>query len=93
MKHKGASVIWYSFSPIVTYHGRITAREYMDRLGNQVYPMIQMLFLKNDAVSQADKPPILAAGTVHLWFEGYEGELQHLLWAAESSDFNMNEPL
>jgi hypothetical protein len=31
-----------------TLHGQITAKEYMDRLGNQVHPMIQTFFLKND---------------------------------------------
>jgi hypothetical protein len=29
----------------------------VDRLGNQVHPMIQTLFPNNDAVSQDDNPP------------------------------------
>jgi hypothetical protein len=33
----------YSVGPIITFHGQITAR---DRLGNQVHPMIQILFPK-----------------------------------------------
>jgi hypothetical protein len=28
--------------PIITLHGQLTAREYVDRLGNQVHPMIQL---------------------------------------------------
>jgi hypothetical protein len=56
VKHGGCSVmvwaaiLWYSVGPIIILHGQITAREYMDRMGNQVYPMIQTLFPKNDAV-------------------------------------------
>jgi hypothetical protein len=40
-------MLQYSVGLIITLHGRITAREYVDRLCNQVHPMIQMLFLKN----------------------------------------------
>jgi hypothetical protein len=50
-------VIQYSVGPIITLHGQITAREYVDRLGNQVHPMIQT-FQNNNA-------PIYTAGTVH----------------------------
>jgi hypothetical protein len=32
----------YSVVAIITTHGRITAREYLGRLGNEVHPMIQM---------------------------------------------------
>jgi hypothetical protein len=45
-------VVQYSVGPIITLHGRITAREFVDRLGNQVHPMIQTLFPNNDAVFQ-----------------------------------------
>jgi hypothetical protein len=51
VKHGGCSVTdwaaisWYSVvGPIITLLGRITTREYVDMLGNQVHPMIQMLF-------------------------------------------------
>jgi hypothetical protein len=33
-------MIQYSVGPIITPHGRITAREYVGRLGNKVHPMI-----------------------------------------------------
>jgi hypothetical protein len=62
-KHGGGSVmVWeaiscYFVSSIITLHGRITARKYVDRLGNQVHPMIQMLFPNNDAVFQDDNVP------------------------------------
>jgi hypothetical protein len=57
-------VVKYSVGPIITFHGRITAREYVDRRGNQVHPMIQTLFPNNDAVFQDDSAPIHIAGTV-----------------------------
>jgi hypothetical protein len=75
-----AAILWYSVGPIIILHGQITAREYMGRIGNQVHPMIQTLFLKNDAVFQDDNAPIHTAETVQSWFEEYEGELHHLPW-------------
>jgi hypothetical protein len=62
-------------------------------LGNQVHPLIQTLFLKNDAVFQDDDIPIHTAEIVQPWFEEHEGELQHLPWPALSPDFNIIEPL
>jgi hypothetical protein len=50
-------VVQYSVGPIITLHGRITAWEYVDRLGNQVHPMIQTLLPNNDAVFQEDSAP------------------------------------
>jgi hypothetical protein len=85
-------VVWYCVGPIITFHGRITAREYVDRLGNQVHPMIPTLF-PNDTVFQDDSAPIHTAGTVQLWFEEHEGELQRLPWPAKLPDLNITEPL
>jgi hypothetical protein len=65
-----AAISWYNI------HGRITAREYVDKLSNQVH-CIQTLFLNNDVISQDDNVPIHTAATVQSWFEEYEGELQH----------------
>jgi hypothetical protein len=36
----------------------------VERLGNQVHPMIQTLFPNNDAVLHDDRAPIHIAGTV-----------------------------
>jgi hypothetical protein len=52
-----AAMSWYSVGPIINLHGRITAREYVDRLGNQVHHIIQTLFPNNDAVFQDDISP------------------------------------
>jgi hypothetical protein len=54
----------------------------MDRLGNQVHPMIQMVYPNNDALFQDNNAPVHTAGTVQSWLEEHEGELQHLLWPA-----------
>jgi hypothetical protein len=54
--------------------------------------MIQA-FPNNDAVFQDNNAPIHIDGTVQSWFEGQEGELQHLSWSAQSPDLNTTEPL
>jgi hypothetical protein len=75
VKHGGASVMvwaaisWYSVDPIVKLHGQITAREYVDRLGNQLHSMIHTSFPSNDEVFREDSAPIDTAGTVQSWFE------------------------
>jgi hypothetical protein len=70
-------VVQYSVVHIITLHGRITAREYVDKLSNKSNPMIQTLFPYNDIVLQGDSAPIHIAGTIHSWFGEHEGELQH----------------
>jgi hypothetical protein len=77
-------MIQYSVGPIITLHGQITGRGYMDKLGNQVHPMIQT-FLNNDAVFQRQQcPPIYTAGTVHslksmkVNFSIFPGQHNHL---------------
>jgi hypothetical protein len=47
-------MVQYSVCPIITLHDWNTAREYVERLGNQVHPMIKTLFPNNDAVFQDD---------------------------------------
>jgi hypothetical protein len=86
-------MVQYSVGPIITLHGGIIASEYVDRLGNQVHPIIQTLFPNNDAVFQDDITPIHTDRTVQSWFEEHESELQHLPWPAQSTDLNITEPL
>jgi hypothetical protein len=73
---------------MITLHSQITAKEYVNRLGNQVHHMIQTLFPKNYAVLQDDNGLIHTAGIVQSWFEEHEGELQHLPWPAKPPDLN-----
>jgi hypothetical protein len=100
LKHEEGSVmVWaaimvqHSVGPLFTHHGQITARDYVDRLSNQVYPMIQTLFPNTYAVFQDDNAPIHAAGTVQSWVEENEGELQHLPWPSQSPHLYITEPL
>jgi hypothetical protein len=81
-------MVQYPAGPIITLHGRVSTREYVDRLANTVQPMIQTLFPNDDAVSQGDNAPIHIAG-----FEEHESKLQHLPWPAQSPYLNNNEPL
>jgi hypothetical protein len=77
----GSSImVHYSVGPSITLHGRITAREYVDTLGNQVQPMIQTLFSKNDEVFQDD---IDTAGL----------KTTKVNWPTQSPDLNIIEPL
>jgi hypothetical protein len=85
-------VVQYSVGPIVTLHGRITARDYVERLGNQIHPMIRTLFPNKDAVFQDDSAPIHTVGTIQSLFEEREGGLQHLPWPAQSPHFNIIRP-
>jgi hypothetical protein len=57
-----AAMSWYSVCPIITLLGRITAKEYVERLVNEIDSMIQTLFPNKDAVFQDDNAPIL-----HSW--------------------------
>jgi hypothetical protein len=57
-------VVLYSLGPIITLHRRINAKEYVDRLGTQVHPTIQMSFPNNDAVVQEGSGHSDTAGIV-----------------------------
>jgi transposase len=69
------------------------AREYVDRLGNQVHIIIQKVFPKNDDVLKDDNAPIHTNGSVQSWFEEHEDELQRLPWPPQSTDLNITETL
>jgi hypothetical protein len=68
-------MVQYSLGLIITLGDQITAREYVDRLGNQVFSMIRMLFPNYGASFQDGNASIYTAGTVQSWFEEHEGEL------------------
>ena len=52
------TISWYSAGPIITLNGGITASDYVDIVGNQGHPVVQMLFSNNDAIFQDDNSPI-----------------------------------
>ena len=66
-----AAVPWY---PIITLNGRIIASDYVDILGNQVHPMVQMLF-PNNAIFQDDNSSIRTARSVQSCFKEHEDAL------------------
>jgi hypothetical protein len=85
VKHGGTSVMvwtaisWYSIGPILTLHGQITAREYVERLGNQAHPMIRTLFPKNDAVFQVAQLELFNHGlkSMKVNFNIFPGQHNH----------------
>ena len=87
-----AAISWCSAGPILTVNFRITASDYVDILVNQVHPMIQLLFPKNDTILQ-DKIRSYPQPEVFCWFEEHEDPLQHLPCPAQSPDLDIIEPL
>ena len=72
------SNIQYSAGLVLTLNGQITASDYVDILGSQVNPVVQVFF-PNDADFEDDDSPIHTARSVQFWFEEHEDLLQHLL--------------
>jgi hypothetical protein len=64
----------------------------VDILGNQVHPMVKMLFPNSDAVFK-DNSPIHPTKSVQSWFEEQEDALWHIPWPAQSPDLNIIKPL
>jgi hypothetical protein len=81
------NIVLFCWSHYYTY-GRITAREYVDKLGNQVHPMIQT-FPNNDAVFQDDNAPftrleLFSHGlkSMKVNFNIYPDQHHHQIWAS-----------
>jgi len=82
------SNIYYSAGPVLTQNGQNTASDYMDILGSQVHPVVQVLF-PNNATIFKDDSPIHAIISVQSWFEMHEDALQHLLRLVRSPNLNI----
>jgi len=82
-----AAISWYAAGPTITLNGRITASDYVNILGNQEEPMVQML--PNNDIFQDDSSPIHTARSVQSWLEEHEDALQHLPWPAQSPDLTL----
>jgi hypothetical protein len=89
-----AAMSWYSVVPLLPFLAELlqgsTGTGWVIRY---IHPVIQTLFLNNDAVLQHDRAPIHTSRTAQSWFEEHEGELQHLPWPTQSPDLNIIEPL
>jgi hypothetical protein len=68
-------------------------REYVDRLGNQVHPMIQTLFPNNDKLFQDNSPPFTQLELFSHGLKSMKVNFQHLPWPAQPPDLNIIEPL
>jgi hypothetical protein len=74
--------------------GQITASDYVDILGNQVHPVVQVLFLTNDAVFQDNISPTHTQPEVFsLALRSMKMHLKLHLWLAQSPNLNVIEPL
>jgi len=98
VKHGDGSVMiwvaisWYSTDPIIILNDQITASYYMDILGSQVHPMVQM-FPNGATIFKNDSSPIHKSRSVQSWFEEHEDVLKHFPLPAQSPDLNIIEPL
>jgi hypothetical protein len=52
------AISWYSADSIIILNGEITASDYVDILGSQVHPMVQILFPNSAAIFEDDSSPI-----------------------------------
>jgi hypothetical protein len=78
------AISWYSADPIIIMNGLITASDYMDIVGKQGHPVVQMLFPNNDAIFQDNNSPVHTTRSVQSWFDEDGDALQHLPWPAQS---------
>jgi hypothetical protein len=84
MKHEDGSMMiwaaisWHPAGHIIDPNSRITARDYVGILGNQVHHKLQMLLPKNGANFQDDNSPIHTARNVQSWSEENDDTLQHI---------------
>jgi len=83
-----AAISSYSAGPIITLKGRLTTSDYVDILGNQVRPMVQMLFPNKETIFQGS-----TTKSVQSWFKEHEDALQYLPWPAQSPELNTIKPL
>ena len=89
MKHGDGSVViwaaisWHSAGSVISLNGRITASDYVDTLGNQVHPVVQMLpknavFFPND-ISPNTQPEVFRPGisNMKMHFSTFPGHHSH----------------
>jgi hypothetical protein len=81
-------VVQYSVGPIIILHGPITATECVNRLDNQLHPMIQSS-PKNDAVFMTTMPPftqmkLFSHGlkSTMVNFSIFSGQHNHQIWTS-----------
>ena len=69
---------------MISLHGRINSRDYLQILRDQVHPMVQALFSDRNIIFQDDNAPIHTARIV---------KVQHFVWSAQSSELNIIQQL
>lgn len=90
--YMGGHIRWYLADPVITINGRITAKEYLDILNDEVLTMTSIL-MPNTAIFQHDNAPIATAKMVKSWFEENQDIIKHLPWSAQLPDLNIIELL
>jgi hypothetical protein len=103
VKHGGGSVmVWsaisimvqYSVGPIITLHGRITEREHVDRLGDQVLQSRDLDLISEQRCSFPRRQcPHHTAGlkSVRVNFTIFPGQRNHQIWTSLSQFWSWSE--
>jgi hypothetical protein len=65
----------------------------VDSLGNQVFPVVQILFPNNDVIFQDDDSPLTQPELFSLALRRMEMHFKHLPWPTQSPDLNIVEQL
>ena len=71
----GGNILYFA-GPLLTLNVQISASDCVDIVGNQMHPMVQILFPNNDAIFQNDDSPIHTGRSVQSWFEEHADALQ-----------------
>lgn len=50
-------------------HEKVTTKDYVRGMSDQVHPLVQKLFLRGSPIYQENKAPIHTAQDVQLWFD------------------------
>jgi hypothetical protein len=64
--------------PLLSFMAEFLQMDYVGKLGNQAYLMVQKLFSNNDAIFQDNDAPIHTAEKVGSLFGEHEDEFHHL---------------
>ncbi|GFW78590.1 transposable element Tcb1 transposase [Trichonephila clavipes] len=64
----GGDILAWSLGPLVTLHGKVKAAHYVNILGDQVHPFVQISFPGECPLYQDDNAPIHTAKIVQEWF-------------------------
>ena len=95
VKHGGWSVMvwaatsWNSLDLIISLHGGINSKDYLNILEDHVHPMVQALFPDGDDIFQNYNSPINTAHLAKNWYKEYDSGIENVEWPPQYPDLNI----